>query len=149
MLPRSFHPGPCLWLLHTVIAAALLVLVSWSLLSTNPLATTDDTSFRFIRRIDDFLIHLSVYTIITVTLIPLVSHCQSRVQRALVGSVITHAVMTELLQTMIPRRVCDPLDLAANLLGIVLGIQLTMWWPRVLAILQKITAVERSNLQEH
>jgi VanZ family protein len=149
MFTRNFHPRSCLWLLHSAAAALLFVFVSWGLLSTNPLATVDNTSFQFIRRIDDFLIHLSVYATITLVLMPLVSCCQSRVQRLVVGSMIAHAVITELLQTIIPRRVCDPIDVVANLFGIALGIQLALRWPRILTGLQKPAAVKRSKLQQH
>ena len=119
--------------LHLAAAILLLLLVSWGLLSVNPLKVVNGTSFRFLRLVNDLILHLTIYTTLTAVLLPLVKTHRVSVQRFVTVLIALHAVATELLQLWIPRRTCDPLDLAANWTGILLGIQLISRWPRIAA----------------
>lgn len=147
MQNQNRHQSSCLRLLHIAMAMSMLLVVSWGLLSTDPLAAVDDTSFRVIQRVDDFVLHVLVYTTMAVTLTPLAANRRPHVQQVLVGFLFAHAAVTELLQVIIPRRVCDPLDLAANVLGIALGVHLAGRWPGIVAGLQKRIGIETSHLQ--
>ncbi len=126
-----------LWILNLCVAVGLLAAVTWGLLSTNPLRAVRNTPFRWIRHVHDVLIHLSVYAAVSVTLLPLVSDCRNGIRRLLIAAIATHAVSTELLQALIPRRTCDPVDLAANLAGIIIGLRMTSYLSRSLPELRQ------------
>ena len=111
-------------ILHITIVAAVLVFVSWGLLSPNPLRAIHGTPFRFIRLIDDFAIHLSVYLVVAASVGSLFVNSAWHIRRWPIAGVVFHAVTTELLQAWIPNRTCDPIDLVANLIGIVVGLKL-------------------------
>ena len=111
-------------MLHVAIVLAVLVFVSWGLLSPNPLRAIQRTPFRFIRLIDDFAIHLSVYLVVAASVGSLFVNAAWHIRRWPVSGVIFHAVTTELLQAWIPNRTCDPIDLVANLMGIFVGLKL-------------------------
>jgi len=128
--------------LHVAVAVGLLSVASWGLLSVNPLAPLKGTSFSLLRTIDDFLIHLSVYTFVTIGVTSLFRDSSRTLQNWCSIVIIAHAVGTELLQAVIPTRSCDPVDLLANLFGIMLGL-------RLLSLLQRsptdATAPELQN----
>jgi len=137
------HIRSSLRVLHVLAAAALGIFVSWGLLTTNPLQAVNGTSFQFIRLIDDFLIHVSVYATLTLALMPLVSKHRLIIQRLVIGLIVAHSVTTELLQIAIPLRTCDPVDMMANGLGIALGVRLAAHVPQRLAMLQQFFITKR------
>ena len=147
MLTRFPHPGSWLRPLHTVAAVLMFVLLSWGLLSVNPLAAVNGTSFRYIRHLDDFLLHLCAYSITTATLMSLVIERRPGRHRLLIRLIVTHAVATELLQVVIPRRTCDPIDLTANLLGIALGVRLVSLWPQISSLVLQLKTGQSSNVR--
>ncbi len=124
------HPIRCIRVAHAATAIGLLGVASWGLLSVNPLAPVNGTSFSFLRTVDDFLIHLSVYSIVAFAVMSLFRDASRLIQHWCGGAIIAHAVSTELLQALIPQRNCDPVDLVANLIGIMLGIKLVSVMPR-------------------
>jgi VanZ family protein len=108
-------------IVHGAMTAGLLIVASWGLLSAAPLAPLNGTPFRLLRMIDDFLIHLSVYGLVAVGVFSLFRESSRMIRNWWTGALIIHAVSTELLQSMIPERNCDPVDLIANLLGLMMG----------------------------
>ena len=140
MPPRLFQADIRLHTANAALAVSSLVLATWILLSTDPLSRFGRTSTVFIRSIGDFVIHLSVYAVITLSLMLPISHCRSDVRRVCLALLMVHAVITELLQTMIPRRVCDPIDMLANCLGIGLAIMATGQWTRIMSSQRQMTS---------
>lgn len=127
------HPLRCLKVAHTATALGLLGVASWGLLSANPLAPVNGTSFSFLRTVDDFLIHVSLYFIVAFVVMSLFRDSSRLIQNWCGGAIIAHAVSTELFQAIIPPRNCDPVDLVANLIGIMLGIGLVIVMQRLAA----------------
>lgn len=107
--------------LHALCAVILLTGVTWGLLSVSPLKAVRGTPLQWVRHVHDVVMHLGLYTVITVMVLPLAGDSWFRTRAALIAAVVTHAVGTELIQSFIPRRTCDPADLLGNLLGIALG----------------------------
>jgi len=133
-MPAEIQPPRLFRVAHATVAMGLLVVASWGLLSANPLAPLNGTaSFHLIRAVDDFLIHLGVYTLVAAGAASFFQGSSRMIQNWLAGAIITHAISTELLQSLIPERNCDPVDLVANLLGIMLGLRLVSLVPRLLA----------------
>ncbi len=85
---------------------------------------------------------------LTVTLMPLIYDRRPDIQRLLIWAILAHAVTTELVQMIIPRRTCNPIDLAANLLGIALGIRLVSHWAQISAVPVHLKAGERSKVKQ-
>jgi len=126
--------------LHIVVAAVLVFFVSWGLLSTDPFRVVNGTTLRFVRFVNDVILHVTAYTMISAVLLPLVQNLRLRVQRITIGLIAAHAVTTELLQLSIPRRSCDPIDLVADWLGIALGIHLLSRWPQIAGTARRLFA---------
>ena len=142
------HIRAVLRVLHVAAATGLLIFVSWGLLATNPLRVVNGTAFHFVRLVDNFLIHVSVYAVLTLTLMPLVSRQQLVIRQFVTGLILTHSVTTELLQTEIPLRTCDPVDLIANSLGIAAGVRLTEHIPQAMPILQQFFIAQRADVKQ-
>ena len=117
-------------IVHVVVTAGLLIVASWGLLSAAPLAPLHGTPFSLLRTVDDFLLHLGVYALVAVGVFSLFRESSRMIQNWWAGVMIIHAVSTELLQSLIPERNCDPVDLVANLLGLMIGHGLVNLIPR-------------------
>ncbi len=122
---RRFRP------LHAAAAVVMLSVLTWALLSVNPFRAVRTTPLHIVRTLNDFVVHLTAYAAVTIVWGSLPYRTNDSVRRRLTGLLAVHAVTTELLQAFIPRRHCDPTDLTANLLGIVLGLCIVNAWPRV------------------
>ena len=121
-LSKTFSPGVGYRRLHLAFAAATCLFVTWGLLTSDPLAVVRNTPLSRIRAVSDVIIHCSVYTVFSLSSLSLLRRRTDLWVRCVVfGLLVTHAVGTELLQTMIPRRTGDVLDATANLAGILLG----------------------------
>lgn len=116
------HRFRLLQALRIASAGAMVSFVTWGLLSPRPLRALRGTPLHWVRHVQDVAIHVCVFSALTLLLLPLVNESRHAARRLLTGSIVAHATTTELLQSLIPRRTCDPIDLLANLLGIMLGL---------------------------
>ncbi|MGB7324676.1 MAG: VanZ family protein [Rubripirellula sp.] len=114
--------------IHVTLCFALMGFVTWGLLTTDPLAAVRNTRFGFIQTINDILIHCTVYTVFSASCMSLLRRrTDAWVRHVVLGLLIVHGVGTELLQTMVPRRMGDPLDAVANITGIAAGAMIAAW----------------------
>ena len=121
-LSKTFSNGSGYRRLHIASAAAMFLFVTWGLLTSDPLAVVRNTPLSRIRAVSDVFIHCSVYAVFSVSCLSLLRRRTDLWVRTVVfGLLVTHAIGTELLQTLIPRRTGDVFDAAANLAGILLG----------------------------
>lgn len=132
-----------LWLLNAATAAALIMFVTWGLVTPTPLRALRGTPFFWLSHLHNMAMHLCAYLLVTVTMLPLVSRHRAAIQRLVVGCIAGHAVVTELLQALIPQRTCDPLDFVANLLGIVAGVHLVPQLSEITAAVSSLAAERR------
>ena len=126
-MSRYFRNIRMLKLCHLLLCTAAVLFVSWGLLAPNPLRAVNGTSFAFLSDIDDILIHLVVFLTFTVLTVSLVRNQRDPLRQLVATFVLAHAVTTEFLQAWIPSRTCDPLDMMANIVGIMLGLRLLEW----------------------
>ena len=136
-------PTPVVRRVHVALAVTMFLFVSWGLLTSRPLAIVRDTPFAWLKSVNDVLIHCSVYTVFSLTCLSLLRRrTDSWVRFVVFGLLFTHAIGTEVLQTLIPRRTGDPLDAFANLVGIAVG---TVIASRIMrpANLQALTVASR------
>lgn len=114
--------------LHFMICAALLLIVSWALLSPDPFASIRHTRLSFLQAISDVILHCVAYTVFASACCSLLgANPDTRRRYLITGLLVVHAIGTELLQLYMPNRTCDGLDALANLSGIMLGQLLTSW----------------------
>ena len=111
-----------------MICAALLLIVSWALLSPDPFATIRHTRLSFLQSVSDVFLHCTAYMVFSAACCSLLG-CSpdTRLRYLILGLLIVHAIGTELLQLYMPNRTCDGLDALANLCGIALGQLLASW----------------------
>jgi VanZ family protein len=122
-LPRQIHACCCL---------ALLVVISWALLSQNPFAAVRNTPLSWLKTVSDLILHLAAYTVFSTACCSLIGfQGDPTVRRRVLILLVIHALGTEYLQHWMPYRTCDPLDAAANLSGIATGFLLSLWLVRV------------------
>ena len=112
--------------LHIAVCFGLLCFVSWGLLASNPLGALKHSPLAFVRTISDILMHCAVYSVFSLACFSfaLRSH-DSRVRTVVLAGLMVHGISTELIQTFIPTRTCDPLDAMANMVGIAIGVAVT------------------------
>ena len=114
--------------IHLLVCVMLLVVISWALLSSDPFAAVRHTPLSFLRTISDVILHCGVYTVFSSACCSLIGPNSSpRIRKVVLGLLLVHAVGTELLQTEMPNRTCDPLDALANICGIAFGSVLAAW----------------------
>lgn len=114
--------------LHVTVCFALMGFVTWGLLTSDPLAAVRNTRFGFIQTINDVLIHCTVYTVFSAACMSLLRRrTDAWVRNVVLGLLIVHGVGTELLQTLVPQRMGDPLDAVANITGIAAGAMIAAW----------------------
>ena len=108
--------------LHIAVSFGLLCFVTWGLLTPDPLASVRNTRLGFLQTVNDVLIHLGVYTVFSTACLSLLRRRTDMwVRNTVFGLLLLHGIGTELLQTMLPRRTGDPLDVLANMVGIATG----------------------------
>lgn len=114
-----------------LICAALILFVSWGLLTSDPFAVVRRSPFSVLTTVSDLIMHCGAYAVITaVCLATTCRNTERSGQFAMKTFLVAHAIVTELLQAWIPNRTCDPLDALANLAGIALGAAAISWLTR-------------------
>lgn len=112
---------------HWVACASLVALVSWGLLSQNPLAAVKRSPLSILTTISDLVMHFTAYGTLSAIAFALIGPTRDvRVRRAVLLLLLVHAFGTECAQIWIPNRTCDALDALANLSGIGGGM-LAVW----------------------
>lgn len=118
--------GPWGRQLHAVACVLLLTAVSWALLSPDPFAQVQETPLSWLQRLDDLLLHTLAFLSLSSVLLSFTVRLQQNVSSSAVGGLLAYAVVTELLQTVVPGRMCDATDALANLTGVVAGLLLVL-----------------------
>lgn len=138
-----------LWLrlLHVIATTTVLVVASWGLLTSNPLAAVRGTPLHFLYFVNDFVVHLTIYTVLTLLLMPLATAYARRLEWLIVSLIATHAIVTELIQVVVPRRTCDPVDMVANLAGIVIGLRLLPHAVQMTSVLFELMALQEASVK--
>jgi VanZ family protein len=114
--------------LHVMVCIGLLAFVSWALLSPTPFAAVRHTPLSVLRTVSDVLLHCGAYGLLSFVCGLAVADTQNtRARRILLSLLIAHGLLTELLQTLVPNRMGDPLDGMANMLGIAIGAIAVTW----------------------
>lgn len=147
MSTRTAHIPLWLRLVHIAATATVLVVASWGLLTSNPLAAVRGTPLHFLYFVNDFVVHLSIYTVLTLLLMPLATAYARRLDWLVVSLIATHAIVTEIIQFVIPRRTCDPVDMVANLAGIVIGLRLLPHAVQMTTVLFQLLALQEAGLK--
>ena len=101
-----------------LITCALFVLISWWLIAPDPTAGSRMLRNVQLAFVSGYLIHFCVYGFVTTLLLSAVVPWSARAFRLVVVALVTHAVLTECVQALVPTRHPDPLDACANLAGI-------------------------------
>ena len=113
---------------HLAVCAGLLALISWGLLSTAPFAAVKRSPLSFMTTISDLIMHCGAYATLSVVCLSLSTASRDpKVARTVLTLLVIHGLGTEVLQTWIPRRTCDPLDALANMAGIAAGALIVSW----------------------
>ncbi|MEZ6125158.1 MAG: VanZ family protein [Planctomycetaceae bacterium] len=116
---------------HIILCGLCLLLVSWALLSRDPMALVRGSRLSFVQTISDVILHFGVYSVFSLCCLSLTRRSSdSPVRRTILFLLILHGVGTELLQGLIPTRTCDARDALANLTGITAGALLAAWATR-------------------
>lgn len=111
-----------------LVCTSLLVLISWGLLTPDPLAVVKRSPFSVLTTISDLVMHFGVYFVFSLTCgLLFVNTPGSRPRTIVVSLLVVHAISMELLQIYIPCRTCDALDGLANLAGIFSGMAAVDW----------------------
>lgn len=129
--------------LHVTVCIGLLTFVSWALLSSTPFTTVRHTPLSVLRTVSDVLLHCGAYGLLSFICGLAVADTQyTGARRVLLVLLIAHGLLTELLQTLVPNRMGDPLDGMANMVGIATG-TIAVTWAR--PILQRAGVVLSST----
>lgn len=108
--------------LHVAGCLGLLLFVSWGLLTSDPLAVVKRSPFSVLTTVSDLLMHCGVYSVFSLACCTAVSRAREPwVLKAVLALLVFHGLATEVLQTWVPCRTCDPLDALANMTGIASG----------------------------
>jgi VanZ family protein len=106
----------------------LIAVVSWALLSPMPFAAVRDTPLSALSTVSDLLLHCGAYGLLSfVCSLAVADRQNDGARRVLLALLIAHGVVSELLQTLIPYRSCDPFDGLANMIGIAMGTVAVTW----------------------
>ncbi|MEQ9410044.1 MAG: VanZ family protein [Fuerstiella sp.] len=113
---------------HLAACFGALAFVTWGLLTPDPLAVVRRSPLSILTTISDLLMHFGAYGMFSLVCCSLTLSSQdSWVQKSVVALLVVHGLGTELLQTWIPCRTCDPLDAMANMTGITAGAVGAVW----------------------
>ena len=113
------HPAACL---------LLVILLSWGLLSSDPMAVVRRSPFSILTTISDLIMHCGAYALLSTLVLTFAGSIgRTDLRRTLVILMVVHSIGTELAQFWIPRRTCDPLDAMANFGGIFVGAAIASW----------------------
>lgn len=124
--------------LHAAISFMLLLCISWGLLSPDPFSVVRDNSLSWICRLDDMILHWGAFTLLSTAIASFSLRWLRTVSPVTLGALCLYAVATELLQTFIVGRTCDPADALANALGIATGVGVTLQlWSRLQTVSQR------------
>ena len=132
MLPKTSRPflhSATSRATHIVVCLALLMFVSWGLLTPDPMAVVRRSPLSILTTVSDLLMHGCVFGVFSIACCSLTARSNDpRVQKAILFLLMVYSTVTELLQVYIPRRTCDPLDAIANIAGIVVGAAIVNWF---------------------
>jgi VanZ family protein len=119
---QELHSQQLMHGLGIITATSVIVFITWLLLVPDPYATSN--SFEPLRqaRISGYLIHPCVYFFLASLTLMNVPTYGGRLWGQVLLLIITHGLMTEVVQYWVPGRACDPLDALANLSGIAVAV---------------------------
>lgn len=109
----------------------LLVLfagMSWGLLAPGAFRFLRSNPFSPFALFNDVMLHFCVFAFVMLCFALAFSRGETGRIRTIALLLGAHGVITEILQAFIPTRTCDPLDLAANFIGIAIGCKLALMY---------------------
>lgn len=108
--------------LHRFLACALVLFVTWSLLSPDPFAVVRHSPLSSLEALSDLILHFGAFAVLSGALLTALPVPSSRITNQVMAvGLIGYAIGMEFLQAFVPGRTCDPRDAVANLAGIVGG----------------------------
>ncbi|MCA9049419.1 MAG: hypothetical protein KDA89_11870 [Planctomycetaceae bacterium] len=107
---------------HLSLCVLLLTFVTWGLISPDPYLAVRNTPLASLRVVSDIVLHCGAYGLLSLTCCLLTRHQGSGLLRSgTVAFLLVHGFCSELIQSQIATRTCDPLDGLANIVGIATG----------------------------
>jgi VanZ family protein len=107
--------------LHAVATVAIIGFVTWSVLSPDPYAMVRDSSWQWIERSSDLVLHLAAFSMVSLAVLSLSLSALNDLPRSLLHGLLAYCVAMEVLQAFVPGRMCDPRDAVANGTGFLLA----------------------------
>ncbi len=107
---------------HAIMCIFATGVISWALLSPDPFAVVQISGLRWVRQLNDLVMHMGAFSTLTVAIVTLSLRISGFLPLTIVVGLVAYAVATEILQTFVPGRTCDPADALANTAGIIVGI---------------------------
>jgi hypothetical protein len=102
---------------HAACCAMMLVCLSWALLTPDPYTVTNSLLAPASVSVDDFVQHLVAFAVLSLGCLSLTYRIRLK-PYSVVGMLMVFAAATECLQSIVPGRTPDVVDLIANLTGI-------------------------------
>ncbi len=107
---------------HAILCVLATGFISWALLSPDPFAVVPIRGLGWVRQLNDLFLHMGAFSALTVAIVSLSLRISGFLPLTIVMGLVAYAVATEILQTFVPGRTCDPADALANAAGIIVGI---------------------------
>jgi len=107
---------------YLLLCLCQVAVVSWGLLTPDPLAIVRDTSLGWVSNVSDMLKHAFVFAVFSTTVLSLCLVAFREIPPFALLAVLAFSFMTEGLQTFAPGRSCDPRDAVANVAGVMFGL---------------------------
>jgi hypothetical protein len=102
---------------HAACCVMMLVCLSWALLTPDPYTVTNSLLAASSASVDDFVQHLVAFAVLSLGCLSLTYRIRLQ-PFSVVGMLVLFAAATECLQSIVPGRSPDVVDLIANLTGI-------------------------------
>lgn len=107
---------------HVLLCVCQVAVVSWGLLTPDPLAIVRDTSLGWVSNVSDMLKHALVFAVFSTTMLSLCLVAFGEIPPFALLAVLAFSFMIEGLQAFVPGRSCDPRDAVANVGGVLFGL---------------------------
>lgn len=109
-------------LLHALCCLAVMLGLTWALLTPEPFAAVEGSGMGWVSNIDDIVLHAGSFCVLSLVVCSLVVRLAAALPFRCIVALVAYAVATELMQSAVPGRTCDPFDVLANLSGIMAGL---------------------------